>query len=70
MEKKEPPQHRPIDASKEKLTKPIIDPLEAVSDNDTGQLHLSRFLLESPLADTNLSIPRDYLIDRYIEIEP
>jgi hypothetical protein len=36
----------------------------------TGLFSLSGFLLNSPLAKSELSIPRDYVFDRYIELQP
>jgi hypothetical protein len=36
----------------------------------TGLFTFSGFLLNSPLARSELSIPRDYVFDRYIEIQP
>jgi hypothetical protein len=36
----------------------------------TGLFTFSGFLLNSPLARSELSISRDYVIDRYIEVQP
>ncbi len=50
---------------KEQKTEPAEPPKKV-----TGLFTLSGFILNSPLARSELSIPRDYIIDRYIEMQP
>jgi hypothetical protein len=73
MQKPEQFHHNHDDATGESHSNLHKEPSNEASDTPkkvTGLFTFSGFLLNSPLAGSELSIPRDYIFDRYIEIQP